>query len=182
MMTALALAVNGAGVGLLYAAWRRQGRSRRWLAAGGWSLLAASVVPWARESGIEYASVYACLCAAVFAWLWIGWQRATRSPVPDRRPRRPMAMPEAGDIGALAARTGAVLIVAFLASAGIALLLGTQLPAVAANRLFIGLATLLVAWPVIGVWLASTERLARTTTLLLVLTAISGGLLTALQT
>lgn len=181
-MTALALAINGTGVGLLYAAWQRPGHSRRWLAAGGWSLLAASVIAWALESGIEYASVYACLCAAVFAWLWIYCRRETRPRAPNRRPRRPIAAFDAGGISAFAARAGAVLIVAFFASGSIALLLGTQLPAAAANRLFIGLAALLVVWPVAGVWLASTEQLARATALLLALTAITGALLTALFT
>ena len=179
-MTALALIINGAGVGLLYIAWRRQGRSRRWLAAGGWALLAASIVPWARESGIEYASVYAVFCPAVFAWLLIYCQRDTRPSAPDRRCRRAVSMPAAGAIRTFAARLSSVLIVALFASLGIALLVGTQVPVSPANRLFIGLIALLIAWPVLGLWLASTERLTRSTALVLALTAIIGGLLAAM--
>ena len=89
-------------------------------------------------------------------------------------------MPAAGAIRTFAARLSSVLSVALFASLGIALLVGTQVPVSPANRLFIGLIALLIAWPVLGLWLASTERLTRSTALVLALTAIIGGLLAAM--
>ncbi|OFE13078.1 hypothetical protein PHACT_07945 [Pseudohongiella acticola] len=101
-VAAIALLLNGAGVGLLYLSWRDRADSKKWRVPAAWALLALAMWVWTLASGVEFGVVQVFLVSAVLAWLLVLFNARKRSP--DRAARR-----ELSDRPAIASSAGLAL-------------------------------------------------------------------------
>ena len=179
----LALLLAAAGIGALYAVWRKRLRQRAAAHWGGWGLLTASLYFWVLGTGLEFGLVLGSLVPALAAWslVWFnadlpkGGERSKQAAA--RKEPEVIAGPTAGS--ALRRwspwlRHGVLFILAVpfaaVVTAVVTIAISDLLPWSQLNRDVLVSVLMPVLWGVAAAWLCADEKLLRP---LLVL-AVSG--------
>lgn len=155
-----------AGITLLVLAWRRRKQPRGGLIVGGWILIAASMWPWAVSGGFDRGPAIAVCVITLAAFAIVMFNGAThgrdRKATPDDsdqdvRPPGGMRTPWVRNcwIFLLAGP------VAFIASAGLALLTFLVGPGMEADRLALAAYLAPVFWGGLAVWAVTDPKLVR---------------------
>lgn len=178
----LAALLSLAGIAVLYAAWRRPGRSVL-LCAAGWGLLAVSAVPWAAAGGSDRGVALGLTVIMAGALLLIGVTGQWRGGK-SRRERRTATAAAEPVSGAGWRHWVRLSLVAGPLAAATAFALSLPIMHITAwteaNRLMAAASAIVILWSAGAVWACATPHLPRVSTTLAGLAVAGSALLLVL--
>jgi hypothetical protein len=171
------------GVALLSASWRKRAGTKAHLRIGGWLLILAGMVLFARAWGPELGSAYALLALSLAAYgiAAAGVERrdvaagVERRDAPARVARELALEPEERPTNWRRgiAKSLLAIVLAGVAAIGIGVAFAVAMPMPAHDRIIVGGILVPVLWGGGMAWTLSDARLLRATVLLLVVSAVS---------
>lgn len=159
----LGAALVGAGVGLLWNAWRRRGSAYGWTWAG-WLLLLAGLPAWVGAAGVDNGVAWWFATLAAGGLIWIALQRRLGPARAEGRNR--VEDPGVGGLSLASTLPGVPPLlwrivvagpVAFAASLALGLLAYRFGPGADGDRLFLAATVVIFVWAALMIW-ASTAR------------------------